>query len=176
MRISGLNITQKGLLMVLIPVVFQLLFIAALNIPMQRFAHELESMRIGKKILFAIQENEIDLSKMIWALMVGGPQESIAYMASYHEKVVKQHKWSMQNQTSDPELLQLAKEGSSAGSNPGSGAISLTQIDSPLCIASQPSRSASTSDVPKRSRNTMLPPCFGSTESLSTLTPPNVIA
>lgn len=111
MRISGLNITQKGLLMVLIPVVFQLLFIAALNIPMQRFAHELESMRIGKKILFAIQENEIDLSKMIWALMVGGPQESIAYMASYHEKVVKQHKWSMQNQTSDPELLQLAKEG-----------------------------------------------------------------
>jgi len=111
MRISGLNITQKGLLMVLIPVVFQLLFIAALNIPLHRFAHELESMRIGKKILFAIQENEIDLSKMIWALMVGGPQESIAYMASYHEKVVKQHKWSMQNQTSDPELLQLAEEG-----------------------------------------------------------------
>ncbi|MBX9950382.1 MAG: PAS domain-containing sensor histidine kinase [Candidatus Obscuribacterales bacterium] len=111
MRITGLNITHKGLLMVLIPVVFQLLFIAALNIPLHRFAHELESMRIGKKILFAIQENEIDLSKMIWALMVGGPQESIGYIANYHEKVVRQHKWSMQNQTSDPELLQLAKEG-----------------------------------------------------------------
>ncbi len=46
---SRLNITQKGLLMVLTPVVFQLLFIAALNIPMQRFSHELESMKLGKK-------------------------------------------------------------------------------------------------------------------------------
>lgn len=108
---SRLNITQKGLLMVLIPVAFQLLFIAALNIPMQRFSHELESMRLGKRILFAIQENEIDLSKMIWALMVGGPQESIGYIVAYHEKVHRLHNTSLSYQTTDPELSQLARDG-----------------------------------------------------------------
>jgi PAS domain S-box-containing protein len=108
---SRLNITQKGLLMVLIPVAFQLLFIAALNVPMNRFSHELESMRIGKRILFAIQENEIDLSKMIWALMVGGPQESIGYIVAYHEKVHRLHNSSLSYQTTDPELSRLAREG-----------------------------------------------------------------
>lgn len=97
--------------MVLTPVVFQLLFIAALNIPMQRFSDELESMRLGKKILFAIQENEIDLSKMIWALMVGGPQQSVRYILAYHEKIHSQQKFSLTNQTNDPELIELAKEG-----------------------------------------------------------------
>ncbi|HIN67056.1 MAG TPA: hypothetical protein EYM95_20635, partial [Candidatus Obscuribacterales bacterium] len=109
--LSRLNITQKGLLMVLIPVAFQLLFIAALNIPMQRFSHELQSMRLGKKILFAMQENEIDLSKMIWALMVGGPQESIGYIMAYHEKIHRQHNSSLSHQTTDPELIKLALEG-----------------------------------------------------------------
>lgn len=109
--LSRLNITQKGLLMVLIPVAFQLLFIAALNIPMQRFLHELQSMRLGKKILFAMQENEIDLSKMIWALMVGGPQESIGYIMAYHEKIHRQHNSSLSHQTTDPELIKLALEG-----------------------------------------------------------------
>ncbi len=97
--------------MVLTPVVFQLLFIAALNIPMQRFSHELESMRLGKRILFAIQENEIDLSKMIWALMVAGPQESIRYILAYHEKVHRQHDSALSYQTTDPELIQLAVDG-----------------------------------------------------------------
>lgn len=108
---SRLNITQKGLLMVLIPVAFQLLFIAALNIPMNRFSHELESMRIGKRILFAIQENEIDLSKMIWALMVGGPQESVGYIIAYHEKIHNQQKLASTYQTNDPELAELGREG-----------------------------------------------------------------
>lgn len=97
--------------MVLIPVVFQLLFIAALNIPVKRFSHDLDSMRMGKKILFAMQENEIDVSKMIWLLMVSGPAESMSYMAAYHEKVQTERKWTAIEKSTDPELLRLARKG-----------------------------------------------------------------
>lgn len=108
---SRLNATQKGLVLVLVPVVFQLLFIAAINVPVTRVAHDFNSMRVGRKILFALQENEIDLSKMIWSLMVFGPQQSMRYMAEYHEKVTGQHKWTEINKDTDPELLKFAQEG-----------------------------------------------------------------
>lgn len=108
---SRLNATQKGLVLVLVPVIFQLIFIAAINVPVSRVARDLQSMRLGKKILFALQENEIDLSRMIWALMACGPQESMRYLSEYHEKVMRAHKWTAVSKDSDPELIKATEEG-----------------------------------------------------------------
>lgn len=108
---SRLNASQKGLILILVPVVFQLIFIAAINIPAERFAHDLKSMRVGKRILFALQENEIDISKMIWVLMVSGPEESMRYLVAYHDKVQNERKWEDVYQQTDPEVIQIAGEG-----------------------------------------------------------------
>jgi PAS domain S-box-containing protein len=108
---SRLNATQKGLILILVPVVFQLIFIAAINIPAERFAHDLKSMRMGKKILFALQENEIDVSKMIWLLMVSGPEESMRYLVAYHDKVQNERKWAGVDLQTDPEVMQIARDG-----------------------------------------------------------------
>jgi len=108
---SRLNATQKGLILILVPVVFQLIFIAAINIPAARFAHDLKSMRMGKQILFALQENEIDVSKMIWLLMVSGPEESMRYLVGYHDKVQNESKWANVDIQTDPEVMQIAREG-----------------------------------------------------------------
>ncbi len=108
---SRLNATQKGLVLVLVPVVFQLLFIAAINVPVARVGRDLQSMHVGKNILFALQANELDLSRMIWSLMVFGPQESMRYVAEYHEKVTRERKWTYVSAKTDPELAMIAAEG-----------------------------------------------------------------
>ncbi len=108
---SRLNATQKGLILVLVPVVFQLLFIAAIELPLTRVSHEFESMRLGKKILFALQENEIELSRMIWTMMVAGPQQSMEFLNKYRERVMREHKWTAPENLADPEMKEVAADG-----------------------------------------------------------------
>ena len=108
---SKLNVTQKGMILVLVPVIFELLFIAAIELPLTRVAHELDSMRMGKKILFALQENEIDLSRMIWTLMVAGPQQSMEVLNRYRQRVMKEHRWTAEDYIKDPEMKAVAADG-----------------------------------------------------------------
>lgn len=107
---SRLNATQKGLLLVLVPVLFQLLFIAAIEIPLARVTHDFNSMLTGKRIFFELEENEIQLSRMIWTLMVAGPRQSMEYLGKYREKILREHKWTAVN-VSDPEMKEIAADG-----------------------------------------------------------------
>lgn len=110
---SRLNATQKGLLLVIVPVVFQLLFIAAIYLPLNRYTQTLDSMRKGRQILFALQENEIGLSKIFWFITVKGGmlsgEESDRLIKGMTENIVGENVWKDFDKNSIPELKQAVE-------------------------------------------------------------------
>lgn len=105
---TRLNATQKGMVLVAVPVVFELLFIAAIYLPLNRFAQSLEAMSAGKDILFALQENEIELSRVICTVAVSGgmlgAEESAQVLSGLHRGFVGKSIWKNFDRSKNPEL------------------------------------------------------------------------
>ncbi|MCC7529676.1 MAG: PAS domain S-box protein [Candidatus Melainabacteria bacterium] len=105
---TRLNATQKGMVLVAVPVLFELLFIAAIYLPLNRFAQSLESMSAGNEILLALQENEIELSRVICAIAVSGgtmgDKEAAAVLNGLHRGFVGEKIWKNFDIRKNPEL------------------------------------------------------------------------
>jgi len=112
---SRLNATQKGMILVIVPVVFELVFITALYFPLHNFEQTLESMNRGKEILFALQENEIGLSRLMWTLVsVGVPgqgAEGDKFLKNLKSRIVGEELWKGYDKDADPELAQAVELG-----------------------------------------------------------------
>lgn len=112
---SRLNANQKGMILVMVPVVFQLLFVAAIYLPLSNFARTLESMSRGKDMLFALQENEIRLSRVVCALTVSGgnlgPPESSNVLEQLRHALVADSVWKKYKTSENPELAHAAELG-----------------------------------------------------------------
>lgn len=111
---SRLNATQKGMILVIVPVVFQLLFIAAIYQPLHKFSQSLDSMRQAKDILFALQENEIELTKVL--AFIGGSGGNLGgkegmLLDKLHRGLVAESIWKNFDRTKNPELAHAVELG-----------------------------------------------------------------
>ena len=112
---SRLNATRKGMILVIVPVVFELLFIAAIFLPLHTFSQSLESMRSAKDILFALQENELVLTRVLVAIAAcggnlsegNGPQ----LIDDLHRGMVGRDIWKDYDRSKNPELAHAVELG-----------------------------------------------------------------
>lgn len=112
---SRLNATQKGMILVIVPVVFQLLFIAAIFAPLHRFSQTLDSMRAGKDILFALQESEIELTKVLIFIAVSGGnlegERAQRVLSGLRRGLVAENLWKNFDRSKNPELAHAVELG-----------------------------------------------------------------
>jgi PAS domain S-box-containing protein len=112
---SRLNATQKGMVLVVVPVVFQLLFIAAIYLPLHQFERTLKTMRDGKEILFALQENETELTRVLTnAIATGGnfsPEEAKVMLGKLRRGIVADNLWKKFDRNADPDLARAVELG-----------------------------------------------------------------
>lgn len=102
---SRLNATQKGMILVLVPVVVQFLFIALIYRVFTQAAEGFETIRRGKAAILRLHKNEINFARMIFILSdtsyIGNPEEYLR--ASSRIKVV----YSADKAWTDLELKQF---------------------------------------------------------------------
>lgn len=112
---SRLNATQKGMILVIVPVVFELLFIAAIFAPLHRFSQTLDSMRAGKEILFALQESEIELTKVLIFIAVSGGnlegERAQRVLSGLRRGLVAENLWKNLDRNKNPELAHAVELG-----------------------------------------------------------------
>ncbi len=113
---SRLNATQKGMILIVVPVVFQLLFIAAIYLPLHRFSQSLESMRSAKEILFALQENELGLTRVLVAIAacggnLAGNAQGMEILDALHRGMVGEKIWKDFDRKKNPELAHAVELG-----------------------------------------------------------------
>jgi len=112
---SRLNATQKGMILVIVPVVFELLFIAAIFVPLHRFSQTLDSMRAGKEILFALQESEIELTKVLIFIAVSGGnlegERAQRVLSGLRRGLVAENLWKNLDRNKNPELAHAVELG-----------------------------------------------------------------
>lgn len=112
---TRLNATQKGMVLVAVPVLFELLFIAAIYLPLNKFSHSLESMSAGNEILLALQENEIELSRVLCTVAVSGGMmggdEAAAVLNGLQRCFVGERIWKNFDITKNPELAHVVDLG-----------------------------------------------------------------
>lgn len=112
---SRLNATQKGMILVIVPVVFELLFIAAIFVPLHRFSQTLDSMRAGKEILFALQESEIELTKVLIFIAVSGGnlegERAQRVLSGLRRGLVAENLWKNLDRSKNPELAHAVELG-----------------------------------------------------------------
>lgn len=112
---SRLNATQKGMILVIVPVVFELLFIAAIFVPLHRFSQTLDSMRAGKEILFGLQESEIELTKVLIFIAASGGnlegERAQQVLSGLRRGLVAENLWKNLDRTKNPELAHAVELG-----------------------------------------------------------------
>ncbi|HIA53983.1 MAG TPA: PAS domain S-box protein [Candidatus Melainabacteria bacterium] len=111
---SRLNATQKGMILVIVPVVFQLLFIAAIYLPLHKFSQTLDSMRSAKDLLFTLQANEIELTKVL--AFIGGSGGNLQgkeaeLLEKLHQGLVGRSVWKDWDRSKNPELAHAVELG-----------------------------------------------------------------
>lgn len=112
---SKLNATQKGMVLVVVPVVFQLLFIAAIYLPLLQFERTLRTMRDGKEILFVLQANETELTRVLTnAIASGGnfsPEQATVMLGKLRRGIVADNLWKSFDRNANPELARAVELG-----------------------------------------------------------------
>lgn len=102
------------MILVIVPVVFQLLFIAAIYLPLHKFSQTLDSMRSAKDILFTLQANEIELTKVL--AFIGGSGGNLQgreaeLLEKLHQGLVGRSVWKDWDRTKNPELAHAIELG-----------------------------------------------------------------
>lgn len=111
---SKLNANQKGMILVLVPVIFQLASILAVYMLLAKAADAFETTRKSKSILIKLHQNELGLARVNLFMTTGeyiNYHQAQTVLETLRDRIMSNEVWNNLEVTDDPNLQEVIDQG-----------------------------------------------------------------